>query len=491
MNGDLFLILALAWPLVSGLAVLFAPMFKENRKTRCTFVGAALIAQCALIAGAVFFPTREVITLFTITNELPIVLAADGLGRFFAVLVTFMWTLAGFYAFDYMKHEENESRFFGCFLLTLFALTGLCFSQSLATFYLFYEAMTFLSMPLVFHTQTREAIAAGMKYLFFSIFGAMMGLLGIFYFAFVNESALFVAGGALVGAPSAATLIIAFVMIVGFGVKAGMFPMHAWLPTAHPVAPSPASAVLSGVITKMGVLGIIRVIFYVVGADALRGTWVQTAFAVLTLITVFMGSMLAYRTDLLKKRLAYSTVSQVSYVLFGLATLTPVGFVGALLHIVFHSIIKDALFMQAGAIIERSGKKFVSELRGIGKQMPVTIWCFALCALGLIGIPPTGGFVSKWSLALGALSSAELGVLGIAGPVVLLVSALLTAGYLMPVVIDGFLPGEGFDYEKHPKCEAHALMLAPIVILSVLCVVGGMFPGVLKAMFETLASYLM
>ena len=489
MNGDLFLVLALLWPLLSGLSVLFLPVFAQ-RKTRNGFVGFALLLQCALVAAAVCFPSRETLTVFTITRELPIVLAADGLGRFFAVLVTFMWTLAGFYAFDYMKHEERESRFFGCFLLTLFALTGLCFSQSLVTFYLFYEAMTFLSMPLVFHTQTREAIAAGMKYLFFSIFGAMMGLLGIFYFAFAADSALFAAGGVLSGAPSAVTLGLAFVMIVGFGVKAGMFPMHAWLPTAHPVAPSPASAVLSGVITKMGVLGIIRVIFYVVGADNLRGTWVQTAFAVLTLITVFMGSMLAYRTDLLKKRLAYSTVSQVSYVLFGLSTLTPVGFVGALLHIVFHSIIKDALFMEAGAIIEHSGKKYVSELRGIGKQMPVTIWCFALCALGLIGIPPTGGFVSKWSLALGALGS-NLSGMSIVGPAVLLVSALLTAGYLMPVVINGFLPGEDFDYASSPKCEANALMLTPIVILSALCVLGGMFPGVLQAMFETLAGYVM
>ena len=247
---------------------------------------------------------------------------------------------------------------------------------------------------------------------------------------------------------------------------------------------------LSGVITKMGVLGIIRVIFYIVGADTLRGTWVQTAVCILALITVFMGSMLAYRTDLLKKRLAYSTVSQVSYVLFGLSTLTPVGFVGALLHIVFHSIIKDALFMQAGAIISRSGKKYVSELRGIGKQMPVTIWCFALCALGLIGIPPTGGFVSKWSLALGALES-NLGVLGIVGPAVLLISALLTAGYLLPVALNGFLPGEDFDDAQAPKCEAGALMLVPIVILSALCVLGGMFPDALKSAFEALASTVM
>ena len=230
-------------------------------------------------------------------------------------------------------------------------------------------------------------------------------------------------------------------MILGFGTKAGMFPLHGWLPTAHPAAPAPASAVLSGIITKMGVLGVIRTVFYCVGADALRGTWVQTAWMILALITVFMGSMLALREDLFKKRLAYSSVSQVSYVLFGLSTLTAAGFEGALLHVLFHSAIKITLFMTAGAVICKTGLTRVSGLQGLGRRMPLVFVLFTVVSLGLIGIPPTGGFISKWFIASGAMALPS--AFAYIGPAVLLLSAILTAAYLLPVSIRGFLPGAG------------------------------------------------
>ena len=283
----------------------------------------------------------------------------------------------------------------------------------------------------------------------------------------------FTAGGiaTAAGAPQTGLLVITFLVILGFGTKAGMFPMHGWLPTAHPVAPAPASAVLSGVITKAGVLAVIRVIFFLVGASTIRGTWVQNVFLTLSLITVFMGSMLAYREPLLKKRLAYSTVSQVSYVLFGLFCLNSVTFTGAILHIVAHSTIKDALFLCAGAIIHQTHKTYVRDLRGIGKQMPITIWCWTIASLGLIGIPPTGGFVSKWQLATGAME-AGIGAFGVIGPVVLIISALLTAAYLLQVTINGFFPGSDFDYEALENKEPGKLMCVPMIALAagvVLC----------------------
>ena len=203
---------------------------------------------------------------------------------------------------------------------------------------------------------------------------------------------------------------------------------------------------MSGIIVKMGVLGMLRVVYYMFGAEFLRGTWVQTVWMILALITVFMGSMLAYREKVIKKRLAYSTVSQASYILFGMALLQPEALTGSLLHVTFHAFIKSALFMCAGAIIYKTGKTNVTELNGIGKKMPVTIWCYTFVSLALIGIPPTSGFISKWYLAIGSLKSG-VSIFEWLGPVILLVSALLTAGYLLPITVHGFLPGEEFDYK--------------------------------------------
>jgi multicomponent Na+:H+ antiporter subunit D len=322
----------------------------------------------------------------------------------------------------------------------------------------------------------KEAVAAGIKYLVYSVFGASTALLGIFFLAHYGTTLTFTPGGVLdmarVAGHEGLLRAIAFAMILGFGVKAGMFPMHAWLPTAHPVAPAPASAVLSGVITKMGVLGVIRVIFYLMGVDVLKGTWVQTAFMALTLVTVFMGSLLALREKQLKKRLAYSSVSQVSYVLFGLSTMSPLGLTGALLHVVCHSFIKNTLFMAAGAIIHQTGKTYVDDLTGVGKVMPRTLLAFTVVSLGLIGIPPTGGFVSKWYLAEGALSLGW-GASWI-GPAVLLCSALMTAAYLLTIVIHGFFPG---DKPVVQGTEAPAVMWAPMLLLAALSVLAGLFPN--------------
>ena len=264
-------------------------------------------------------------------------------------------------------------------------------------------------------------------------------------------------------------------MIVGFGTKAGMFPMHGWLPTAHPVAPAPASAVLSGVITKAGVLGIIRSVYYVAGPDMIKGTWVQYTWIILSVLTIFMGSMMAYKEKILKKRLAYSTVSQVSYILFGLSVMQPVAFVGALMHVIFHSLVKNTLFVSAGAIICKTGKTKVRQLVGIGKEMPVTMWCFTLVSLTLIGIPPTSAFVSKWYLISGALDSGILGLSWI-GPIVLLISALLTAGYLLTISIKAFLPGEDYNYAKLVNHEPTWRMLMPMIVMTALAVILGIWP---------------
>ena len=474
------LLLSILVPVIWGLFLLLRPEFK-NRNALLTVTGLGLAVAAALGLGAASGGGGEV-NLFSFGKNLDLYFRVDDLGRFFAAVVILVWVLSGFYAFEYMKHEKEEKRYFGFYLMVFGVLHGLVFAGNMVTFYLFYELMTLLSMPLVLHNRSREAIMGGLKYLFYSLFGAYMVLFGLF---FLNRYALtlnFVPGGVLdpaeVSSHEGLLLAVSFAMILGFGVKAGMFPLHAWLPTAHPVAPAPASAVMSGIIVKAGVLGMIRVVYYLVGAEVIRGSWVQTAWLSLSLVTVFMGSMLAYREKGMKKRLAYSTVSQASYILFGLALLQPQAMMGSLLHVVFHAIIKSCLFLSAGAIIYKTHKTNVEELRGIGKEMPVTIWCYTFASAALIGIPPASGFISKWYLAAGALDSG-LGVFSWLGPVVLLISALLTAGYLLPITVNGFLPGADFDYEGLQKKEPVKTMLIPLLILAALAVLLGVFPGVL------------
>lgn len=487
------ILLSVFFPIFAGLFLLIrfrTPLLgeKENakRKTLLLLTGSFLVITAAFVIAALL-TTENGFTFFYLTENLPIYFRIDRVGTLFSLLAVIVLLCAGFFSFAYMKHEERESRYYGFYLLVFGVLNALCFAGNLITFYLFFELLTLSSMPLVLHNGSKEATMAGLKYLFYSLCGAYVALFGI-YFLYRNcESLAFTANGMLRASAAAEhsgfLLLTAFVMLLGFGVKAGMFPMHAWLPTAHPVAPAPASAVLSAVIVKAGVLAIIRVLG-MFGTDFLRGTWVQTAWLSLTLITVFMGSLLAYREPVLKKRLAYSTVSQLSYILFGLAVMNETSLTGSLFHVLAHGFVKAALFMCAGAIIYKTGKTRVEEMRGIGKEMPLTMWCFTIASLGLIGIPPTGGFISKWFLALGSLKSGTP-VFDVLGPVILLVSALLTAGYLLPLTIHGFFPGADYDYRCLQKKEPCKLMTVPILILTILSVLIGLFPDIAAGMILT------
>lgn len=463
------------FPILLGIALL---IFRKKKRNLLVMLTAAGLICTALSVLFVLWQGELSWTLFALTARLPIIFRVDLTGRLFAAVVTVVWVLAGVFSFEYMKHENNNGRYFGVYLMVYGVLNGLCFAGNLVTFYLFYECMTLVSLPMVFHTETREAVMAGLKYLFYSLCGAYMALFGLYFVYRYSNTLTFTAKGvldmSLVEGHEGLLLLAAFLMLMGFGVKAGLFPLHGWLPAAHPVAPAPASAVLSGIIVKAGVLGIVRVIYYIFGISFLRGTWVQWTFLTLTLVTVFMGSMLAFLEKGLKKRLAYSTVSQASYILFGLGLLSQDALTGALLHMTFHAVIKSGLFLCAGAIIFRTGKTRVEQLTGIGKEMPVTIWCYTLLSLALVGIPPAGGFVSKWFLAEGSLASGT-GVFSWAGPVVLLLSALLTAGYLLPITMKGFFPGKEAG-EAYERKEPVLVMTGPILILAALAILLGMLP---------------
>lgn len=501
MSG--LILLPICLPVIAGTVMLISSAASKWRKAPdLDAAGLKKLHTAALLALAVSAAAALILawsgdisfTLFYLMKDIPIYFHVDDIGRVFITVISVIWVVICIYSFVYMKHEGEERRFFGFYLVVYGVLAALVFSGNLVTMYLFYEMMTLTSMPLVLHNGSKEAIMAALKYLFYSMCGAYLGLFGIFFLYKYCTSLTFTPGGtldmALVSGNQGLLLAAVFAMLIGFGVKAGMLPLHAWLPTAHPVAPSPASAALSGIIVKCGVLAVIRTVYYIVGPDFIRGTWVQTAWMVLTLMTVFMGSMLAFREPVFKKRLAYSTVSQASYILFGLSVLSPTAMTGALLHVVFHAFIKCTLFLTAGIFIFQCGKTRVEELVGIGKEMPKTLWCYTFASLALIGIPPTSGFISKWYLAQGALE-ADIGVFRWIGPVVLLISALLTAGYLLPVTMKGFFPGKDAEQTEWKKLEPPYLMLLPLAFLALMAVLLGVFPNPLIRYFGQIAATVM
>ena len=469
MNQTWSLLLPILLPVLGAAALVILPALREELPRR-NFVLSVLSLTALFTLWQLFLPEAH-LSLGSLAPKAEIAFAVDGVTRLFAALICFMWLMSGIFSFEYMKHEGHHTRYYTFFLLGEGAMLGVAFSANYVTMYLCFEWMTLLILPLVLHSQTEDAIRAGMKYLLYSFAGAFAGLMGIPFLAHYGTTLTFVPGGvldmSLVQGHEGLLLAVAFAVIIGFGAKAGLFPLHAWLPTAHPVAPAPASAVLSGVVTKAGVIAIIRVIYYQFGSSFLTGTWVQTALLSIALLTVFMGSSMAYREKLLKKRLAYSTISQVSYILFGLFLMNSTAMTGALLHVLCHSIVKDGLFLCAGAIIYKTHKTNVTELTGIGKEMPIVLWCYTLCSLALVGIPPMCGFMSKWYLALGSLASG-IPVIRWLGPAILLISALLTAAYLLPITIHGFFPGEDFDYSSLIKKEPNAWMLVPLIILAAL-----------------------
>lgn len=484
MRGNILLLVPIILPIITGLII-----NKIDKKHVHKLVSTLTVVNLVILLGIINL-TESSLEILKISSFLTIKLNIDSVSKVFTILASIIWLLSTIYSFEYMKHENNEERYFKYFLMTLGIIIGIGFSGNMFTFYLFYEFMTLITFPLVIHSMNEDSMKAGIKYLLYSFSGAALVLIGIFFTYYFSSNPDFLPGGNLdlgrISGNESIMLVVYILTFIGFGGKAGMFPLHAWLPTAHPVAPAPASGILSGIITKAGVLGILRMTYYVYGSDFIKGTWAQTMILILTMFTIFMGSMLAFRTKHLKERLAYSSVSQVSYVLFGLALLNMNGFVGSMLHMIFHALIKNILFLSVGAIIYKTGKHYSHEIKGIGKSMPIVMWCFTLASLALVGIPPLAGYVSKYYLGMGGLNHIDYS-LGFGGTVTLILSALLTAGYLIPIFVDGFFPGEDFDYSNVRKLEPSKFMTIPLIIMTILIVVFGMFPGVLVELFNNIA----
>ncbi|MDE5966061.1 MAG: proton-conducting membrane transporter [Lachnospiraceae bacterium] len=492
---DYLILLPILIPVCMGLLLVFGKGFHTSRAYG--FYGALGGALTLAAVIAVCMQGEPSLTLFTLSGNLDIYFHTDGTARLFAVLGCVLWILIAFYSVAYF-HEPEPSfdsqrrlkRYYVFYLVSLGVIMALCQAGNVITMYMFFEMMTLTTFPFVFHNQTKEAVRGALKYLFFSICGAMTALAGIFFLYQYCDGLKFTPGGivdaALVQGHEQVVLAAAMLCIIGFGAKAGMFPLHAWLPVAHPVAPAPASALLSGFIAKCGVLTIFRMVFYVVGAKRLIGSWVQYVWMILALATVFMGSMLAYREKILKKRLAYSTVSQISYILFGLSLMNGYGLLGGCLHVVFHSIVKTVLFLFSGVIIHQTGETSVAGLDGLGRRMPVTYVCFTLVSITLVGIPPTSAFMSKLYLCMGAAQSSQPWIV-YTGITVLLVSALLTAGYLLSITVKGFYDSTEKKHDSSGSLEPGWYMLAPMVILTVLALGLGLYT---QPLMEFLMSFI-
>ncbi|MCR5294666.1 MAG: proton-conducting membrane transporter [Lachnospiraceae bacterium] len=484
-------VLAPLLPAVGGILVSVLKM--EDRARHVYYLLLLAVTDVLALSAAFLGGAGGTVTLLHFSEKVTLAFGMDTVGKVFLLAVCALYTAAVIYSFQYMQMEDRENVFFAFTFVSMGAMIAVCEAANLATVYFAFETATLSTVPMVLHDRTKAAVAAGMKYLFYSMGGALLGLLGVFFvYAYAGDSAAFAPGGFLDMAKAAGheNLLRGVILaaIIGFGTKAGMYPMHGWLPAAHPIAPAPASALLSGIIAKAGIIAVIRLVFFSVGADFIRGTFVQYTWLTLALLTVFMGSMMAFREKVTKKRLAYSTVSQISYIMVGLAFLSPDGIVGALLHVLQHVASKGTLFLAAGVFIFKLHSHHVDELKGIGKKMPITMWCFMFAALSLVGIPPFGGFTSKWYLASAAIESG-LSVYGILAPVVLLISALLTAGYLFPIVIDAFFPGKeeaeperkagkrGRQPEKEEAAslEPSPLMWGPLIALSILALLVGVF----------------
>ncbi|MEX0869383.1 MAG: monovalent cation/H+ antiporter subunit D family protein [Nitriliruptoraceae bacterium] len=454
-------VLAIVIPVVTAICIVLARRTPVLRDV-LLFAGAAV--TFVVIAGMVPAVLRGEVptsTLGALIPGLEVRLQADGMGMVFALLASFLWVLASSYAAGYVRgaDERHQTRFAVFYALCLATTFGVAFSADLFTFFVFYELLTATTYPLVTHKGTDEAIRAGRKYLGFLLSGGVAVLLGLIIVVQRTGDVAFAPGG-FIGDSLGPTLttVVFLLFAVGFGTKAGLMPLHAWLPAAM-VAPTPVSALLHAVaVVKAGVFAFGRLIGFVFGPDVLRGEFVATLLAVVAGTTIVVASGIALRQDHLKRRLAYSTIAHLAYIVLAFALLSPSGFQGALLHIVNHGAIKITLFFCAGAIYVHTKRDRVSQLDGIGRKMPVTMTAFAIASLGLVGLPPMGGFVSKWTMVRGAYESGHTVLAAL-----MVLSGLLTAAYLFPIVLRAFFRPAAQPGDRE-RDDASPLMVAPLAI---------------------------
>jgi multicomponent Na+:H+ antiporter subunit D len=460
-----------------SLAVTPFLVLSRNPNNREAWTFAAAVAKFLIVASMVPVVLKGAEIVYTVAEVIPGValkLRVDALGMLFAIVASSLWIVTSAYSIGYMRGlgEHSQTRYFCFFAVALSATIGVAFSGNLLTLYLFYEMLSFATYPLVTHHQDKEARSSGRKYLLY-IIGTSIGLvLPAMLIAYNLTGTLeFAPQGFLSGTGSKTLMTVLLLMLVFGFAKVAIMPLHAWLPAAM-VAPTPVSALLHAVaVVKVGAFSVLRVITGVFGTDLLRTLSLGTMVCYLAIFTIIAASLIALSQDELKRRLAYSTIGQLAYIVLGAALLSPKGVIGGMTHIAMHAFGKITLFFCAGAIFVATGKKYISQMTGIGKRMPVTMIAFFIGSLSVIGLPPTGGFFSKWYLALGMLQADQLPML-----VVLLVSSLLNAAYFLPIVYKAFFCTEQESMFDNHIQEAPMWCVAPLVITAVGSVILFFYP---------------
>jgi multicomponent Na+:H+ antiporter subunit D len=467
--------LVLASSLVPGVVIFFLPEERHGLRSALNMVGATLKV---VFVGAMIWAVlagHELETRASLVPGFDLLLRVDRTSLMFAALSAALWFVTTVYAIGYMEDAPDRSRFFGFFSLCVTATMGVALAGNLITFFLFYEALTIATYPLVVHRGTPEALAAGRVYLAYTLGGGAALLAGVAWVNTLAGPADFALGGALGHvAGERAQLIVIFVLLVtGLGVKASLVPLHGWLPRAM-VAPAPVSALLHAVaVVKAGAFGMLRVVYDVFGLELALDLGLLGPLAAAAAATIVWGSLRALVQQDLKRRLAYSTVSQVSYVTLGVAIFGPLATMGALVHLVHQGLMKVTLFFCAGNYSDTLGLHSVRELDGVGRRMPLSSVAFTVGALGMIGLPPVAGFVSKWYLGLGGLAAGNGWVVA-----VLALSSLLAAAYFLPLLRAIWFGAreQPWPEERHlGRLETRWTLLVPALVTASASLAAGLF----------------
>ena len=479
MNINCFILLPVVMPIVFGVLLLIFPMKDDRVRDITNFIFVLLNTALSFIAMLYWYDDSIFVVEFY--DGLGLAFRLDRAACIFGTVVSGLWPFASIYAYGYMKHHERKNSFFAFFTMTYGVVLGIAFAGNLLTMYICYEMLTLVTFPLVLHPMTKAAVKAARTYLVYSLGGAAFGLIGLIFMISIGSTE-FVYGGSISGeAASSAFLLPAFVLaFCGFSVKAAMAPFSGWLIKAA-VAPTPVTALLHAVaVVNAGSFACIRLIYYIYGTEILYGTWAQYLVMALAVVTILFGSSFAVKERHFKRRLAYSTISNLSYILFAATIMTPLGLTAAFAHMLMHSLTKICSFFCCGIVMEQTGKEYVYELDGIGRKMRISFVCFTVAALSLIGIPLFCGFQSKWRIGTAAVSDAS--PLAITGLIALLVSALLTAIYMLGIVIRAYFPEAIAIKSPEKKTDAnmeykeHCIqMLLPVICFAIGIIILGVF----------------